>query len=116
MYFSWCVFTACVLHQSFCRDEVDGFHCDCLPGFEGLTCETNIDECASSPCIHGTCEDKVNMFNCLCEEGYTGLNCEREIDECISSPCLNEGVIRFLLSFLPSIMNMTSNKLTCNVE
>ena len=37
----------------------------------------DIDECASSPCLHSaTCNDEVNKHNCSCEEGYTGEQCE----------------------------------------
>ena len=38
-----------------CRDKVDGFKCECVPGYIGNLCEVNIDECASDPCgQHGT--------------------------------------------------------------
>ena len=77
----------------YCRDLIDGYECDCIVGYEGKQCQTNIDECNSAPCINGKCTDEVNAYRCLCEEGYDGVNCERNIDECISSPCLNEGVL-----------------------
>lgn len=37
---------------------------------------TDIDECASNPCVHGDCNDHVNRYECICHEGYTGINCE----------------------------------------
>ena len=37
---------------------------------------SDIDECASGPCVHGTCEDKINDYNCDCPDGYNGKNCE----------------------------------------
>ena len=51
--------------------------------------DTDIDECASQPCVHGDCEDQVNGYLCECLEGYTGVHCEIEIDECASGPCVN---------------------------
>ncbi|XP_035693731.1 fibropellin-1-like [Branchiostoma floridae] len=51
----------------------------------------HIDECASSPCTHGTCTDGVASYTCSCENGWTGLNCDQDIDECASSPCLLGG-------------------------
>lgn len=36
---------------------------------------TDIDECESSPCIHGNCFDGVNQYTCQCFLGFTGTNC-----------------------------------------
>ena len=37
----------------------------------GTNCETDIDECASDPCLYGECEDLVADYQCNCEPGIT---------------------------------------------
>lgn len=58
--------------------------------FPGVQCETDIDECASDPCMHGNCQDLVNGYVCRCHPGYRGIQCKEEIDECKEyKPCTN---------------------------
>jgi len=57
--------------------------------FAGDTCLTDINECASNPCIHGTCHDGVNLFSCACTPGYGGPLCQTDINECASNPCVH---------------------------
>ncbi|KAK2721506.1 protein crumbs-like [Artemia franciscana] len=68
-----------------------GFFCDCLPGYEGDTCEIDINECEltpEAPCKFGTCVDGINSYRCDCFPGYEGEKCENEIDECSRyQPC-----------------------------
>ncbi|XP_065942673.1 fibropellin-3 isoform X2 [Magallana gigas] len=52
-----------------------------------------IDECISSPCMHGNCSNEYLHYVCICQPGYTGINCEIEIDECQSSPCIHGSCI-----------------------
>ncbi|XP_052055877.1 protein crumbs homolog 1 [Apodemus sylvaticus] len=77
------------LHGGNCEDSYSSYQCACLPGWSGTHCEINIDECFSSPCIHGNCSDGVAAYHCRCEPGYTGLNCEADVDICKSHQCAN---------------------------
>src|SRR4051812_2744427 len=41
-----------------CIDQVNAFYCNCVLGYSGVQCHTDIDECASAPCANGgTCTD-----------------------------------------------------------
>lgn len=47
--------------------------CTCPLGFEGPTCQTNIDDCEDNDCENGaTCVDGVNNYTCFCPPYYTG--------------------------------------------
>ena len=61
----------------------------CPDGYTGIDCETDINECDSSPCVHGSCLNSINNYTCECHTGYTGISCETDIDECDSSSCVN---------------------------
>jgi Notch-like protein len=66
------------LHGGSCNEHnITSFNCTCPAGFEGLTCDINIDDCVSSPCpLHSNCIDKVNGYSCKCHQSQTGKNCE----------------------------------------
>ena len=72
---------ACIL------DEEDRPHCACVQGFTGQFCETNIDDCASSPCLNnGTCVDGINNYYCLCQDKFMDKTC---CCSASSNPCEN---------------------------
>ncbi|KAK3598309.1 hypothetical protein CHS0354_029218 [Potamilus streckersoni] len=74
--------------------------CKCLDGFSGTCCTTNINDCWSSPCLHGgTCIDSLSSYRCSCPPGYTGQHCQTEHDECVSSPCSSYGICRDFLNY-----------------
>ena len=63
-----------------------------MVGFDGKTCEIDIDECSSNPCQHeGTCQQWENSYKCFCRDGFEGKNCERNINDCAQDPCLEDG-------------------------
>jgi hypothetical protein len=71
-----------------CTAAGTAFTCACAPGFDGRTCDTNINECATHQCVSGaTCVDGVNGYTCACANGFSGALCESDIDECAASPC-----------------------------
>ncbi|CAH3035734.1 unnamed protein product [Porites lobata] len=79
---------SCVPHPN--KPRGSGLYaCDCVPGFTGDKCETNIDDCRSYPCIRGRCIDGINNFTCICDAGYGGKTCDIDYDDCGSSPCVH---------------------------
>ncbi|XP_072518295.1 protein crumbs homolog 2a isoform X2 [Salminus brasiliensis] len=76
-------------HGGTCEDLFHLYRCTCPSGWEGLTCETDTDECSSGPCLHGQCRDKLGGFECECEAGYSGPTCAVDLDDCKGSPCKN---------------------------
>ena len=56
-----------------CTNHIDkNYTCNCENGFKGVTCEIDIDECASEPCKNGgTCVDLPGEYECIC--GTTGF-------------------------------------------
>ena len=70
----------------------DGFTCTCAAGYTGQFCQSELNGCASTPCVHGgVCTDTgLGTFTCDCTgTGFDGAQCENNINECLVAPCLN---------------------------
>ncbi|KAG5830976.1 hypothetical protein ANANG_G00298990 [Anguilla anguilla] len=113
-----CESKPCVNSNS-CRNLIGGYFCECVTGWTGQNCdtmsewrhlqgpgewlplplparlhgercETDVDECASAPCLNGGhCRDDVDGFQCLCPAGFSGNLCQLDIDYCAPDPCQN---------------------------
>lgn len=82
-------------NEATCEDLLNGYHCECIMGFQGYSCETDIDECANLTCANGgNCTNVHGSFYCQCPAGYIGDLCETDIQECESEPCQHRGDCR----------------------
>lgn len=91
---NYCQPSPCVTGNTLrCDSTTAGAVCVCNAGYSGSTCQHNINECASNPCINGKCTDRVNAYECTCNTGYAGTNCNAQVDNCNipSYPCSQEG-------------------------
>ena len=67
---------------SMSNNQSYNFQCICLPGFSGLFCEINTDECYTKTCSpYGECLDLINGYQCQCKPGWYGYNCDRRQNE-----------------------------------
>ena len=72
--------------------------CECTPGFTGLECRTNINECSSNPCFTGsTCVDGIDSYKCICPPGMKGDKCD--MSKCYSLASLRLRVFRLVRIF-----------------
>ena len=77
-----------------CIDGVNGFTCKCKPGWTGILCKIDIDDCKNHSCQHGsTCKDAIANYTCECKPGYNGEFCEINIDDFNPDPCQNGGLL-----------------------
>uniref|UniRef100_A0A8C0GSE7 EGF-like domain-containing protein n=1 Tax=Chelonoidis abingdonii TaxID=106734 RepID=A0A8C0GSE7_CHEAB len=71
--------------------------CQCRPGFDGHTCQHDINECYRDPrpCANGgTCLNSLGSFRCLCPPGFSGPQCQHRAGPCSAGLCLHGGTCR----------------------
>uniref|UniRef100_A0A2K5F2X5 Protein crumbs homolog 1 n=1 Tax=Aotus nancymaae TaxID=37293 RepID=A0A2K5F2X5_AOTNA len=87
------------LPSSFSSHEASGYVCICQPGFTGIYCEEDVNECSSNPCQNGgTCENLPGNYTCHCpfdnlsRTFYGGRDCSDILLGCTHQQCLNNGI------------------------
>ena len=104
-------------------NKIIDYTCSCVSGYDGPTCNNNIDDCFSGACENGgQCIDGVNSYTCDCTgTGFDGSTCQNNINDCLSNPCQNGGTcidgingnLFFLFDyFLPYYQNVEKKKKT----
>ncbi|XP_065145308.1 milk fat globule EGF and factor V/VIII domain containing a [Paramisgurnus dabryanus] len=72
-------------------DVFNEYVCKCQPGFEGIHCQNNVNDCAIKPCKNGgLCRDLDGDYNCQCPSPYVGKQCQLR---CTSLLGMEEGGI-----------------------
>nr|XP_015198784.1 PREDICTED: lactadherin isoform X2 [Lepisosteus oculatus] len=58
-------------------DMFSEYICKCPPGYSGVHCQNNVNECSSQPCKNGgTCQDLDGDYSCKCPSPYVGKYCQ----------------------------------------
>lgn len=82
-------YAGCDLDCVFGKPDSNCTECVCDPGYTGVNCTVNINECEGVSCGNGTCMDLINGFECNCSADFTGLSCDTRIDDCVDVNCNN---------------------------
>ncbi|XP_075871090.1 delta and Notch-like epidermal growth factor-related receptor [Nelusetta ayraudi] len=86
----FCALNPCA--HGVCRSVGNSYRCLCVPGYHGLYCEEEYNECLSAPCQnYATCRDLVNAYECVCTAQFRGRHCELHSDPCLKVRCQNGG-------------------------
>ncbi|NXD62089.1 CRUM1 protein, partial [Eolophus roseicapillus] len=84
--------------SNFSYSQAAGFLCWCQPGFAGVECAVNINECEEGPCKNGAvCEDGIADYTCHCAPSQDGIiwggkNCSVKLTGCQTHDCQNEAL------------------------
>ena len=83
------------------------YDCQCVPGYTGPVCYTNINDCEINHCgTNGRCVDQINGYMCVCDAGFTGEHCQDNINDCEQHNCQNgtcvDGLEEYTCSCFPN--------------
>ncbi|XP_053955149.1 cubilin homolog [Anastrepha ludens] len=68
-------------NSGICHDGYKDFHCECVNGWTGKTCEEDVDECyiltgTDLGCQNnGDCINTLGSYSCSCRNGFYGSHC-----------------------------------------
>ncbi len=75
-----CAETRGLCVNGICQNKNGSYQCYCRPGFSGVHCDYDFDECLSTPCLNGgTCSNLVNGYSCQCPPGFDGEEKSRKL-------------------------------------
>ncbi|KAL8595246.1 hypothetical protein ACOMHN_043398 [Nucella lapillus] len=88
---AFCRITAPDSEHTFCN--VTSGRKQCMPGWEGPGCRTDVDECSQGYCQNGAhcINSPPGFFTCQCPLGFVGRRCQRRAPVCHTIPCKNGG-------------------------
>ncbi|XP_002030177.2 cubilin homolog [Drosophila sechellia] len=73
-----------------CHDAYKGFQCECPAGWQGESCEDDVNECFTlagtdlDGCLnHGQCINTPGSYRCVCRNGFTGTHCRLRHNNCL---------------------------------
>ncbi|XP_071100587.1 uncharacterized protein [Haliotis cracherodii] len=70
-----CLDNPCGSHP--CKDDLEGFTCDCQDSWTGVTCDVPPDYCAHHECQNNAiCENGNGNYTCQCLKGFKGELCQ----------------------------------------
>lgn len=87
------------------------FRCTCADGFEGESCDINIDDCEDNDCENNsTCVDGINNYTCLCPPEYTGMQKKK----CVINRCIRLKASPYYYVNSPSHSFLIIGRFDCN--
>nr|XP_036671656.1 cubilin homolog [Drosophila suzukii] len=75
-----------------CHDAYQAFQCECTAGWQGVTCEDDVNECFTlagtdlAGCLNnGQCINTPGSYRCVCRNGFSGTHCRLRNNTCMTS-------------------------------